>query len=63
MMQNFWWRNQQAKSKIDWMSCERMSYSKKQGEMGFQDLVLFNKAILESTFSDYLDLSSKILFG
>jgi hypothetical protein len=46
MMQNFWWRNQQAKSKIDWMSCERMSYSKKQGEMGFQDLVLFNKAIL-----------------
>lgn len=46
MMQCFWWGHKKNTSKIHWMSWERMGVAKSNGGMGFQDLVMFNKALL-----------------
>jgi hypothetical protein len=46
MMQNFWWSQLNKKSRIHWLSWDRMGRSKSVGGMGFRDLVLFNKAML-----------------
>jgi hypothetical protein len=46
LLQKFWWGNQENESRIYWMKWSRMSISKNRGDMGFRDLVSFNKALL-----------------
>jgi hypothetical protein len=46
MMQNFWRHHKEKDSKIHWMSCEKIGYSKTKGGIGFRDLLCFNKALL-----------------
>jgi hypothetical protein len=46
LMQNFWWGHKDNKSRIHWMSWQRLGFSKTKGEMGFRDLRFFNKDLL-----------------
>jgi hypothetical protein len=45
LMQNFWWGHQE-KSRVHWMSWNRMGLSKADGGMGFRDIRSFNLALL-----------------
>ena len=40
------WGHKENDKKINWMSWERMGFSKEQGRMGFRDLICFNNALL-----------------
>jgi hypothetical protein len=42
----FWWGKNYESKRVPWMSWKRMGISKFQGEMGFRDLEVFNKALL-----------------
>ena len=46
MIRNFWWGQKKEERKIAWLSWEKMCEPKCNGEMGFKDLKLFNKALL-----------------
>jgi hypothetical protein len=41
-----WWGIEEGKRKLHWRSWEWLSAPKKLGGMGFQDMVLFNQAML-----------------
>jgi hypothetical protein len=45
LTQKFWWGHQKNESRIHWMSWGKMGVAKSRG-LGFQDLVIFNKALL-----------------
>ncbi|KAL0434283.1 UNVERIFIED_CONTAM: hypothetical protein Slati_2762600, partial [Sesamum latifolium] len=45
MISDFWWHNQDNR-KIHWLSWKKLCTSKRDGEIGFWDLVLLNKAML-----------------
>jgi hypothetical protein len=47
MMRNFWWSHMSKNSNIHWMSCEKIGRSKSIRGLGFRNLFLFNKALLE----------------
>jgi hypothetical protein len=47
MMQNFWWSHMSKNSNIHWMSWEKIGRSKSIRGLGFRNLFLFNKALLE----------------
>jgi hypothetical protein len=46
LMQKFLWGYKENKTKISWMSLEKMGTSKARGGMGFRDLSCFNKALI-----------------
>lgn len=46
MIGRYWWSQQDKVHKIHWLGWETLSRSKKQGELGFRDLHLFNTAML-----------------
>jgi hypothetical protein len=46
MMSRFWWGGAVDKKSVAWISWDRLGVSKMQGGMGFQDLDIFNRALL-----------------
>jgi hypothetical protein len=46
LMQRFWWGHQSTENRIHWMSWEKLGVAKSSGGMGFQDLNVFNQALL-----------------
>jgi hypothetical protein len=46
MTRDFWWGDEDDKSKIHWMSWDKVTRRKGQGGMGLRDLHLFNQALL-----------------
>lgn len=46
MMSRFWWGNKENKSKVAWMSWERMGKPKEKGGLGYRDFESFNLALL-----------------
>ncbi|XP_035540298.1 uncharacterized mitochondrial protein AtMg00310-like [Juglans regia] len=45
-MSNFWWGSQDKATKVQWKNWENLSLSKRDGGLGFRDLVSFNLALL-----------------
>jgi hypothetical protein len=52
LMQKFWWGHLANDSKIHWMSWTKLGRSKTAGGLGFRDLVMSNKALLDSSVGD-----------
>ena len=46
MIRNFWWGSKEGKRKMCWVSWDDMTKPKYAGGMGFQDIELFNLALL-----------------
>ena len=58
----YWWSQQDKRNKIHWLSWEKLTRSKEKGGLGFQNLHLFNLAML-SRQAWRLLTSPNILFG
>jgi hypothetical protein len=46
LIARYWWSQQDKTNKCRWISWEKMRRSKKNGGLGFQDLYIFNLAML-----------------
>lgn len=46
MSDMFWWGDKSNDKKVHWRSWKLLTKSKNVGDMGFRDLILFNKALL-----------------
>lgn len=45
-MRKFWWSANKDKFGIHWISWKKIAASRKEGGLGFRDLLAFNKALL-----------------
>ena len=46
IIRNFWWGDEEDRRKTHWLAWDKLIRSKGKGGMGFQELRLFNQALL-----------------